>query len=87
MITLKTRLLVIELYDNIVPQTCENFLQLCTGQAGIGKKTGKPLSYKGTPFHRVVKNFMIQSGDFSEQNGTGGESIYGKLKFSIYYKT
>lgn len=49
-----------ELYDDIVPLTANNFVELCTGQAGIGKTTGKPLSFKGTIFHRVVKNFMIQ---------------------------
>lgn len=52
--------IVFELYDDIVPKTTENFLQLCTGQAGIGKTTGKPLTYKGTIFHRVIKNFMLQ---------------------------
>ncbi|KAI6243627.1 Cyclophilin [Aphelenchoides fujianensis] len=69
--------IVFELYDDIAPETTENFLQLCTGQAGIGKTTGKPLTYKGTAIHRVVKNFMIQGGDFSAGNGSGGESIYG----------
>ena len=41
--------------------------------------TGKPLHYQGTTFHRVVKDFMVQSGDFSEGNGKGGESVYGGM--------
>ncbi|KAI6226789.1 Peptidyl-prolyl cis-trans isomerase [Aphelenchoides besseyi] len=64
-------------YDDITPETAENFLQLCTGQAGIGKTTRMPLTFKSSCIHRVVKNFMIQGGDFSASNGTGGESIYG----------
>ncbi|TMW41107.1 hypothetical protein DOY81_013812 [Sarcophaga bullata] len=69
--------IVFELYNDVAPKTAENFRCLCTGEKGTGLVTGKHLHYKNVIFHRVVKDFMIQSGDFSAGNGTGGESIYG----------
>lgn len=71
--------MVFELYDDVVPKTSENFLKLCEGKSGMAKSNPEvPLSYKGSIFHRVIKDFMLQFGDFTNFNGTGGESIYGE---------
>mmetsp|Transcript_764 Transcript_764/g.1034 ORF Transcript_764/g.1034 Transcript_764/m.1034 type:complete len:192 (+) Transcript_764:70-645(+) len=63
-----------ELFSDIVPKTAENFRQLCTGEYRID---GKPQGYKGCHFHRVWRNFMIQTGDFTSRDGQGNMSIYG----------
>ncbi|EEC74044.1 hypothetical protein OsI_09026 [Oryza sativa Indica Group] len=83
--------IVVELYASVAPRTAENFRALCTGEKGVSAATGVPLHYKislkavsvctrwtkGSCIHRIVKGFMVQGGDITAGDGTGGESIYG----------
>ncbi|KAG8805969.1 hypothetical protein FRC19_007547, partial [Serendipita sp. 401] len=68
---------IFQLFADIVPKTSENFRALCTGERGKSLTSGQTLYYKNSIFHRVIPEFMIQGGDFTKKNGTGGESIYG----------
>jgi len=69
--------LTFELWPDVAPLAVQNFMCLCTGNKGIGS-SGRPMHYKGSKVHRLLKDFILQGGDFVMGNGTGGESVYGK---------
>lgn len=68
--------IVMGLFGEVAPKTVRNFYELCVGNQ-VDEKSGVPLRYKGSTFHRIIPNFMIQGGDFTRHDGTGGMSIYG----------
>eukprot|EP00884_Botryococcus_braunii_P001709 jgi/Botrbrau1/11539/Bobra.0393s0017.1 len=69
--------IVFELYNDVVPATTENFRRLCVGDAGSTHE-GIYRTYKGSKFHRIIPKFVVQGGDFTRGDGTGGASIYGR---------
>jgi len=69
-----------ELFADVVPKTAENFRQFCTGESK--SHLGRPQGYKGSKFHRIIKDFMCQGGDFLNGDGTGSTCIYGTKTFA-----
>jgi len=69
--------ITMELYADSVPRTAENFRALCTGEV-VCEKRGAPLDFLNSTFHRIIPGFMCQGGDFTDGDGTGGCSIYGR---------
>ncbi|KAH0555857.1 Peptidyl-prolyl cis-trans isomerase H [Trichoglossum hirsutum] len=69
-----------ELFADVTPKTAENFRQFCTGETKNAQ--GRPQGYKGSKFHRVIKDFMVQGGDFLHGDGTGSATIYGTRSFA-----
>lgn len=62
------------MFGEVVPKTADNFYQICNGVT----KDGQKLSFDQSSFHRIIPSFMIQGGDFTRHDGTGGTSIYGR---------
>lgn len=67
--------IVVELFADVCPKTAENFRQFCTGEH---RRAGQAVGYKSSQIHRVIKDFMIQGGDFLNNDGSGATSIYGE---------
>lgn len=73
--------IVFGLFGDVVPRTVKNFVELADGDLGIGLRGDYELAYKDSFFHRIIPGFMAQGGDFTDFDGTGGESIYGGWDF------
>lgn len=70
--------MVFEVWLDVAPLAVENFVAIVCGDRGKGSESGVLMSYRGCAFHRIIKGFVAQGGDFVKNNGSGGESIWGK---------
>ena len=68
--------IVFGLFGGIAPKAVENFSSLCKCDRGKAPITGKDMCYKNSRIHRVIPNFIIQGGDYTHGDGTGGESVF-----------
>lgn len=69
--------IVFELFTDVTPKAAENFRGLCTGEYGLSGRTGKPLHYLRSSFFRSIPGLLIQGGDIHNNDGTGGECVWG----------
>jgi len=72
--------IVVEVWPDVAPLAVENFVALLLGNRGVGQESGCALSYKGCAFHRIIKGFVAQGGDFVKNNGSGGECVFSGKK-------
>jgi peptidylprolyl isomerase len=70
--------IIFGLFGDVAPKAVENFVALCRCDRGKARITQKELCYRNTPIHRVIPNFLMQGGDYTHGDGTGGESIFGE---------